>query len=217
MRVALVCLMLCVGVSTAAAQTFTPGCRQSANGIIAQCPSNFSTPGSAGRLLIDKVTGWQALAACASPGSVLQCAGAADPAWAKLNTVALQANLLVYQTIIGNANGGLILGGSCFLTSPGVACSGTEQYLGIADRFSTARNLRCRADSPPGGARVSTFTVRQNGVDTALTCTMTGGASQCSDITHTISVTTFDIFSISDAEQLLSGLVRPVCQFVLTN
>lgn len=127
------------------------------------------------------------------------------------------AGSLVYQNPVGNAVGGLVLGGVCYLTSPGVACSGTEQFLGIADRASTARNLRCQASTGPGGARVSTFTVRKNGADTGLLCTLTGAATTCSDTTHTFSVLPGDVLSISDAEQLLSGLSRPICSFVMTN
>lgn len=125
------------------------------------------------------------------------------------------AGTLIYYSVTANANGGLTIGGTCFMTSPGVACSGTEQFLLIADRAGTAKDLRCSAATGPGGGRTSTFTARQNGANTVLTCGMT--ATTCTDLTHTFAVAAGDQFSISEAEPLLSGTTRSLCSFVITN
>lgn len=42
-----------------------------------------------------------------------------------------------------------------------------------------------------------TFTLRKNGVDTALTCVMADGAQTASDITHTVTVAAGDALSVS--------------------
>lgn len=128
----------------------------------------------------------------------------------------LPGNMAIYHTVIGNAVGGLNLGGSCFLTSPGVACSGTEQALAIADRIGTARGFQCLAAAGPGASRTGTFTARKNGTNTSMTCGMTGAAVSCTSAA-TFAVAAGDWFSITDAEPLLSGMSRPVCSFIITN
>lgn len=48
----------------------------------------------------------------------------------------------------------------------------------------------------PGGAASWTITLRKNGVDTALTTTVTGGAAQGSDTTHSVAVAKGDLISL---------------------
>ena len=62
----------------------------------------------------------------------------------------------------------------------------------------TVSNFRVRLSSNAGSSGTSyTFTVRQNGTNTAVTCTITGAANTCSDTTNTVAFAAGDLFSIS--------------------
>ncbi len=57
------------------------------------------------------------------------------------------------------------------------------------------RNMNVIVDTAPGGAASWVITLRRNGVDTALTCTISGSATSCSDKTHVAPVEVGDILS----------------------
>lgn len=150
-------------------------------------------------------------------GTVWTSAGpGSQPAWQA--PAAAAPNTIVYHSFVGNANGGLNLGGTCYMTAPGVLCSGFEQALGVVDRAGTARNLRCYAAGGPGAGRTATFTARINGA-AAFSCSMTGaGPQSCSSAAgSTAAVSPGDRGSIAEAEPLLSSTTLPVCSFVVTN
>lgn len=56
----------------------------------------------------------------------------------------------------------------------------------------TAQNLVCHLTAAPAGGYNRVFTVRQNEADTAITCTITDTATNCSDTTHTVTITAGD-------------------------
>ena len=75
--------------------------------------------------------------------------------------------------------------------------SGTESEVtqvmpvgGTLSRFSVLLN------GTPGGTNSYAFTVRKNGADTTLTCTITGSAVSCADSSHSVSFETDDTISI---------------------
>lgn len=72
----------------------------------------------------------------------------------------------------------------------------TETELGvryIATRAGTLSKLVCHSDTPAGVGLTITFTLRINGVNTALTCQLTGAvAYDCSDLVHTAAVAVGD-------------------------
>lgn len=58
-------------------------------------------------------------------------------------------------------------------------------------------NFSIHVGVAPGGVTSYAFFVRIAGVNSALTCVITGAATSCTDITHTASFTAGQLFSIS--------------------
>ena len=61
---------------------------------------------------------------------------------------------------------------------------------------STFSNLYVRLNASPGASKTYTFVVRKNGVDTALTCAISGAATACSDTVNTVTFVVGDLISI---------------------
>lgn len=109
---------------------------------------------------------------------------------------------------LGVAGTGLVLGagttgptasaifmGSGFIQVP----TATELQVPIT-RPGTLRNLRVRIAIAGTGHQTTTFTVRKNGVATAITCSLFNDAaapSDASDLVHTVTVVAGDLISIS--------------------
>jgi hypothetical protein len=62
----------------------------------------------------------------------------------------------------------------------------------------TLKNFTIRLDAALSGGTSIAYTVRRNGVATALTCTITtaSAAVTCSDVTHTVAFAAGDLISI---------------------
>ena len=61
----------------------------------------------------------------------------------------------------------------------------------------TLSELRVRLSAAAGGAGSSyAFTVRKNGVDTSVTCTIAVAATSCSDTTNSVSFSAGDLISV---------------------
>jgi hypothetical protein len=60
----------------------------------------------------------------------------------------------------------------------------------------TISNLRVRLSGAPGAGTSYTFLVRKNGVDTAVTCTVSGTATECSDLANSIAFSAGDLISV---------------------
>jgi hypothetical protein len=58
------------------------------------------------------------------------------------------------------------------------------------------KNFYVALETAPGGGDSWTFVVRRNGVDTAVTCTASGSATSCSDLTHSQAFVPGDLISI---------------------
>lgn len=58
------------------------------------------------------------------------------------------------------------------------------------------KNLIVNAVTAPGSPNSTTFTLRKNGADTALTTTLTGTATSASDTTHVVSYAANDVLSM---------------------
>lgn len=70
------------------------------------------------------------------------------------------------------------------------------------------RNLYAQARvAPSGGSLV--YTVRKNGADTALTCTMAAAATQANDATHEVTVAAGDVISIKCVSTASTGATHP--------
>lgn len=77
-----------------------------------------------------------------------------------------------------------------------VACTDTTENLSIpAATAGTIRNLRVKSGTAGFAAGSGVMTLRKNGVDTAVTCTV-GTGTTCSDTTHNFTVVAGDLISL---------------------
>jgi len=81
--------------------------------------------------------------------------------------------------------------------------SATENLIyWTAPRSGTFRNLYINVTNSPGAGQSYVFTLRVNGADTSVTCTISDSATSCNDTTHTAAITagqTYSIKSVSSA------------------
>lgn len=130
-------------------------------------------------------------------------------------SLGLSAGGLVFAHVTGGGTGALGAA-TVYLTAPGVAPSATERPLGKATRAGSARNLYCDLGTAPGGADTAVFTVRVAGSDTALTCTITGAATTCSDTSNTPAATAGQRLSVK-AVSSAGTAADATCSFEVTN
>jgi hypothetical protein len=77
--------------------------------------------------------------------------------------------------------------------------SARQETMVIAGTVSALR-IRLSANVGTSGDAATDnykFTVRKNGADTAVTCTITGASNNCSDTTNSVAFAAGDNFSIS--------------------
>jgi hypothetical protein len=106
-------------------------------------------------------------------------------------------------TTIGTnlANGGFM---GLFVGSSSATENLVQQPMPVAGTLSS---LFIKVDSNPGGTSI-TYTVRKNGVNTAVTCAIAGGAATtCSDVTHTVVFAAGDLISIGSLKAGAAGNV----------
>jgi hypothetical protein len=95
-----------------------------------------------------------------------------------------------------------LLGGNYPNTSDGNYLSpfnpsvGNEDSTNLPVSSGTARKLIVSFASPLDPGESVTLTVRQNGVDTALTCTVAAGESSCFDDANQVAFADGDLLSI---------------------
>jgi hypothetical protein len=103
------------------------------------------------------------------------------------------------QVVGGGTAAGGTLGTNAFMGMFTSGSSTTEaqvqQSMPIA---GTLKNFTIRLDAALAGGTSIAYTVRKNGVATALTCTITtaSAALSCSDVTHTAAFVAGDLISI---------------------
>src|SRR5205809_871138 len=104
--------------------------------------------------------------------------------------------------VIGGAANNIKKGNATYLslfnpTNNGAANTSealVQQEMTVAGTLS---NLRIRLSATAGGTGASyTFTVRKNATSTSVTCTITDGASTCSDATNSVTFAAGDLISI---------------------
>ncbi len=83
---------------------------------------------------------------------------------------------------------------SAVYANTGGAATSTEMFL-HATKAGKLSSLYVKGTSNASGGSV-TVTVRVDGVDTALTCTVANGAATANDTTHTINVTAGQTISV---------------------
>ena len=99
------------------------------------------------------------------------------------------------QNIIGGGAGALGAA-TVYLRPPGVVATSTEYQLARATRGGAVRNLYCKLGTAPGGADTVIVTVRRDASDLAVTCTISGASTTCSDSATIVSVLAAENLSI---------------------
>lgn len=78
-----------------------------------------------------------------------------------------------------------------------IAADATESNVDVTlSSAGTISNLIAAPTIAPGGSETFTYTLRKNGSDTALTCTVTGDSISATDITNSVSVGIGDTISV---------------------
>lgn len=115
-------------------------------------------------------------------------------------------------------------GGACFfgLGTAGLGVSATEnQRQGIIATGGTINNLYVQQQTAPGAGTTRTYTLRVNGADTALTCTVSGTGTTASDTTHSVSVSAGDSVCLGVTETggptLAQGNIQVIASFNSTS
>jgi hypothetical protein len=75
--------------------------------------------------------------------------------------------------------------------------SDTESFVDVPVTAGVASKMVFRSETLTAG-QTATLTLRKNGADTALTCTITSSstAATCTDFTHTVTFADGDLLSI---------------------
>jgi hypothetical protein len=110
-------------------------------------------------------------------------------------SLALASGGLVYAHITGGGAGALGAA-TVYLRPPGVVATSTEYQLARATRGGAVRNLYCKLGTAPGGADTVIVTVRRDASDLAVTCTISGASTTCSDSATIVSVLAAENLSI---------------------
>jgi len=103
--------------------------------------------------------------------------------------------------IIGGGTGSANLSGgadrfvAAFYAHVNANENSVNQVMTISGELS---DLYVRLDNSPGGTNSYTFTIRINGVDSTLTCTILGSATSCSDIdlSHSVTFAAGDLIAV---------------------
>jgi hypothetical protein len=103
-------------------------------------------------------------------------------------------------------------GATGFYPCQGYVASATlpeAQVSSLASLAGTLRNLRVQLSAAPGSGKTVTVTIRINGLNSALTCTVSGTNTTCADTTplHSASVMPGQTCSIQAASSLGSAAV----------
>jgi hypothetical protein len=94
---------------------------------------------------------------------------------------------------------GVSASATVYFPASGLAtASATESYfMDVLDFTGTVDHLYCKSTfSSPGGSASYTMTLRKNGGDQTVTCSMTGAATSCEDSAHSFSVVKGDAIDI---------------------
>ena len=110
------------------------------------------------------------------------------------STISTYAYNINGGTLNGSSTRYLPIAGTNFNVTPDTEVKGQQ----IIAASGSMKSLYIQTSAAPGAAKSYAFTVRKNGADTALTCTISGAsATTCNDTTHTISVAAGDLLVLA--------------------
>jgi hypothetical protein len=111
---------------------------------------------------------------------------------------------LTTQEVFFNSGGNIGPSGTIFLTSNGAQAVEPSAQL-LMTYNGTLNNLYAVLGTGPGEGGLATFTVRVNGVDTALSVSMTSTTTFASDTVDQVPVVTGNLVSL----QLVTNSINP--------
>jgi hypothetical protein len=88
------------------------------------------------------------------------------------------------------------MGNGNFLMPWDITQSGTEANQNVPVSSGTASKLVMAVSANLGATETATLTIRRNGVNTALTCTIPSGSSTCSNLVSSEAFANGDLLSI---------------------
>ncbi|HST26218.1 MAG TPA: hypothetical protein VLJ76_09510 [Gaiellaceae bacterium] len=94
--------------------------------------------------------------------------------------------------LVGSSGGNLVPNSFLTYGSQTVSEANADQILAQG----TLHDLHVVISAAPGLGASRTFTVRLNGVPTALSCTLTGASTACSNTVASVSVLDFDVMTV---------------------
>lgn len=118
---------------------------------------------------------------------------------------------------VGYSSSNALLSGTTYFLAPsgGLAANTTEANVqGIANTTSTLQNFAVKVSAAPGTGNSLTFTFRDAGSSTGVTCTISNAATSCSDVTHTAAITAGDLI---DVQMVDTGVTATVSAVILYN
>ncbi|HWO41311.1 MAG TPA: hypothetical protein VNO43_05865, partial [Candidatus Eisenbacteria bacterium] len=101
--------------------------------------------------------------------------------------------------VIGGGTGSSSLSGSATRFVPALLAnvnSSEEAVNQVLPFNGTLSDFYVRLSGSPGGATSYSFTVRINGADTTLACTVSGAATSCSDTANSVQFSAGDLVSV---------------------
>jgi hypothetical protein len=118
-------------------------------------------------------------------------------------------------TIIGGGTGSANLAGNAiryvpaFYSNVNASESAVSQVMAVGGEVS---DLYVRLENGPGGTNYYTFTVRKNGSDSSLACTITGSATSCMDTdpAHSLAFDAGDLISVKSSPSSPTPTARPM-------
>ena len=120
------------------------------------------------------------------------------------------------QVVVPNCNAASLAAATTYY------CGSTESSTqtlasGLVARAGTFKNLYTQQSAAPGGATTTIYTLYVNGSSTSVTCTTTGAATTCSDLTHTAAITAGQSFSVQAVNLAAAAATVPVLGIELDN
>lgn len=118
------------------------------------------------------------------------------------------------SVILGSTNG-FTAGATTYLglASYNAVSSTENDRKQLCSSSGTLQNTRVKLTTAPGAGKSAVFTLRKNGVDTAITCTISDSATTASDTSNTVTVAAGDTLGWSCA--LTAAGVSSFCELAI--
>lgn len=115
----------------------------------------------------------------------------------------------VKQAYVFAASDASLAANSTTYLSPSGNAAAENGINGVCSEPGIFKNLYVKQSVAPGASQTTIYTLRKNGVDTALTCTVSGAGTTASDTTHTVAFAAGDTWSIKAVNSATAATTVP--------